>query len=47
MSVIIEPFRIKMVEPIRFTTRVEREALLKDFGLDGAWNCEDAPPKVW
>jgi hypothetical protein len=25
----------------------ELEALLADFGLDGAWNCEDAPPKVW
>jgi hypothetical protein len=25
----------------------ELEALLADFGLDGAWNCEDAPPKIW
>ena len=25
----------------------ELKALLADFGLDGAWNCEDAPPKVW
>ena len=26
---IIEPFRIKAVEPIRFTTREEREAILQ------------------
>ena len=26
---IIEPFRIKSVEPIRWTTRLEREALLR------------------
>jgi tryptophanase len=26
---IIEPFRIKSVEPIRWTTRVQRERLLK------------------
>ncbi len=25
----------------------ELEALLEDHGLDGAWNCEDAPPKLW
>jgi len=25
----------------------ELKALLADFGLDGAWSCEDAPPKVW
>jgi hypothetical protein len=25
----------------------ELEALLADYGLDGAWNCEDAPPKLW
>jgi tryptophanase len=29
MTVIIEPFRIKSVEPIHFTTREEREILLK------------------
>jgi len=29
MSSIIEPFKIKMVEPIRFTTREERIAILK------------------
>ena len=27
---IIEPFRIKSVEPIRWTTREEREQLLRD-----------------
>ncbi len=35
MKTIIEPFRIKSVEPIRFTTREERQALLKsvDYNL--------------
>jgi tyrosine phenol-lyase len=31
---IIEPFKIKSVEPIRFTTREEREILLKDAGYN-------------
>ncbi len=31
---IIEPFKIKSVEPIRFTTREEREMILKDAGYN-------------
>lgn len=34
MKTVIEPFRIKMVEPIRFTTRSEREQLLQAAGLN-------------
>ncbi len=30
MKTIIEPFRIKSVEPIRMTTREERERCIKD-----------------
>lgn len=33
-TTIIEPFRVKAVEPIRFTTRAQREQLLADAG----WN---------
>ena len=31
---IIEPFKIKSVEPIRFTTREERDRLLKNAGYN-------------
>jgi tryptophanase len=34
MSVIIEPFKIKSVEPIRLTTREEREEILKTAGYN-------------
>jgi len=34
MQTIIEPFKIKSVEPIRFTTREEREVILKDAGYN-------------
>jgi tryptophanase len=34
MRTIIEPFKIKAVEPIRLTTRVEREGKLRDAGFN-------------
>ena len=34
MKTIIEPFRIKMVEPIKLTTREEREVLIRDAHLN-------------
>src|SRR6266576_6712408 len=34
MKTIIEPFRIKSVEPLRFTTTEQREQLLADAGLN-------------
>ena len=34
MQTIIEPFKIKSVEPIRFTTKQEREIILRDAGYN-------------
>src|SRR5216684_6420688 len=34
MKTIIEPFRIKSVEPLRYTTREQRERLLKEAGFN-------------
>ena len=34
MKTIIEPFKIKSVEPLRFTSRKEREAILKEAGYN-------------
>jgi tryptophanase len=34
MKTIIEPFRIKAVEPIKFTTASEREHILADAGYN-------------
>ena len=34
MQTIIEPFRIKSVEPLRFTTLQQREKLLEAAGLN-------------
>jgi len=34
MKTIIEPFKIKSVEPINFTTREEREKILENAGFN-------------
>jgi len=34
MSLIVEPFRIKAIEPLRFTTHAERERALRDAGYN-------------
>ena len=43
MKTIIEPFKIKMVEPIKMTTREEREQILKKAGFN--LNCIIMMPK--
>jgi len=45
---IIEPFRIRSVEPIHFTTPAEREDALRAAGYNLFWSairrCPDRPP---
>ena len=45
MKTIIEPFRIKSVEPIRKTRRAEREQILRDAGL--SHRAADKIARVW
>jgi tryptophanase len=49
MKTIIEPFRVKVVEPIKITTRAEREAYLNDAAYNLDWRASRRAcfPSTW